>query len=166
MEAPWEDAEGLGPIRRSVTVGRSPEDAFRVFTERVVDWWPVETHSVAGAYRAGQGVTVVDVVMEPREGGRFFERMSDGADATWGTVAVWDPPNRVLIDWKVNPNSAAATQMDFRFTEVEPGLTRVDLEHRGWEALGEEARAEYSGPDGWTTVLPRFGRFAEAEGAA
>ena len=166
MEAPWEDAPGLGPIRRSVTVRRTPADAFRVFTERVVDWWPIGTHSVAASYRTGQGVTVTGILLEPRVGGRFIEQMSDGAEADWGTVAVWDPPNRVLIDWRVNPNSPAPTQMDFTFTEVEPGVTRVDLEHRGWEALGEEARAEYAGPGGWTTVLPMFGRFADGEEAA
>ena len=164
-EERWEDAPGLGPIRRSVTVRRSPDDAFRILTTRVVDWWPIRTHSVAGSYREGQGVHVTDVVMEPHAGGRFYEVMSDGAEAGWGTVADWDPPHRVTIDWKVNPNAAALSVMEFTFTEVEPGVTRVDLEHRGWEALGDEARAEYAGPGGWTTVLPMFGRFADDEAA-
>jgi hypothetical protein len=157
----WQDEPGLGPIRRSVTVRRTPEDAFRVFTGRVMDWWPIGTHSVAAAYR--DGVTATAVILEPRAGGRFYERMSDGAEASWGTVAEWDPPRRVTIDWKVNPTAPAPTVIEFTFTELEPGVTRVDLEHRGWEALGEEARAEYAGPGGWTTVLPMFGRFADSE---
>ena len=55
------------------------EHAFRVFTERLGEWWPVKTHSVAQE-------NAETVVLERREGGRFYERTRDGNEHLWGTV--------------------------------------------------------------------------------
>ena len=148
------------PIQRSVTVNRSVEDAFRVFTEGISSWWPLQTHSIEAMDRGG---VPTEAVLEPREGGRLYERMSTGEEGYWGTVTTWEPPHRVVIAWKVNPEAAAPTEIDVRFSE-EAGATRVDLEHRGWERLGEraaEARASYA--DGWKGV---FGAYAEVANAA
>ena len=40
--------ETVAPVLRSVTVECAPEHAFRVFTERLGEWWPLETHSIYG----------------------------------------------------------------------------------------------------------------------
>jgi uncharacterized protein YndB with AHSA1/START domain len=143
------------PIQRSVIVNRSVEDAFRVFTEGISKWWPLQTHSIEAMDRGG---VPTEAVLEPREGGRLYERMSTGEEGYWGTITTWEPPHRVVISWKVNPEALAPTEIDVRFTE-EDGSTRVDLEHRGWERLGEkaaESRASYA--DGWKSV---FGAYAE-----
>ena len=148
------------PIQRSVTVNRSVEDAFRVFTEGISTWWPLHTHSIEAMTRGG---VPTEAVLEPREGGRLYERMSTGEDGYWGTITTWEPPHRVVISWKVNPEAPAPTEIDVRFTE-EGEATRVDLEHRGWERLGEkaaEARASYA--DGWKSVL---GAYAEVAGSS
>jgi uncharacterized protein YndB with AHSA1/START domain len=140
-------------IRRAVTVRRTPEEAFDLFTEGIGTWWPLESHSI-GSGR--EGVTAETAVMEGREGGRLYERMSDGAEANWGTILVWDPPRRVVISWHVNPERAAPTEVEVRFLAEGDG-TRVELEHRGWERLGadaEEARSGYL--TGWERVLGRF----------
>ena len=39
----------IEPIRRSVTVAREAEQAFRIFTEEMGSWWPVERFSRPGA---------------------------------------------------------------------------------------------------------------------
>ena len=39
----------IEPVRRSVHVDVAPEVAFRVFTERFGDWWPVASHSAISA---------------------------------------------------------------------------------------------------------------------
>jgi uncharacterized protein YndB with AHSA1/START domain len=150
------------PIQRSVTVDRSVEDAFRVFTEGISTWWPLHTHSIE-AMDSNHDRVPTEAVLEPREGGRLYERMSTGEEGYWGTITTWEPPHRVVISWKVNPEALAPTEIDVRFTE-EGGATRVDLEHRGWERLGEkaaEARASYA--DGWKTV---FGAYAEVANSA
>ena len=148
------------PIQRSVTVNRSVEEAFRVFTEGISSWWPLQTHSIEAMDRGG---VPTEAVLEPREGGRLYERMSTGEEGYWGTVTTWEPPHRVVIAWKVNPEAAAPTEIDVRFSE-DGARTRVELEHRGWERLGEraaEARASYA--DGWKGV---FGAYAEVANAA
>jgi uncharacterized protein YndB with AHSA1/START domain len=145
--------QSVAPVRRALTVDAPLETAFDVFTTGVSSWWPLETHSL-GAKRE-DGVRAVSVHIEPRVGGRMYERLSDGTDGDWGEVAVWDPPDRIVIGWRLDP-AGPATELDVRFTD-EAGRTRVELEHRGWERLGERgpgARESYE--EGWPGVLDRF----------
>lgn len=142
-------------VRRSVTVARSPEDAFRVFTEGIGRWWPLETHSVGRDGRPAE-----TAVMDRHEGGRFYERTGSGTEH-WGTILVWEPPSRVVISWELRPERPP-TEVDVRFTPDGDG-TRVDLEHRGFERLGDQAHevaASYDG--GWSKVLGRYAELANA----
>ena len=43
----------IEPIRASVTVDCAQERAFRVFTDRMDTWWPLEVHSIAVDDRDG-----------------------------------------------------------------------------------------------------------------
>jgi uncharacterized protein YndB with AHSA1/START domain len=148
-------------VRRTVTVDRPVEDAFRVFTEGIATWWPLRTHSIEAMATDGSRAPET-VVLEGREGGRLYERMTSGEEGYWGTVTHWEPPTRVVIEWKVNPKAIAPTEIEVTFTPEESG-TRVVLEHRGWERLGAEAaeaRASYA--DGWIGVLRAYEQAAEA----
>jgi uncharacterized protein YndB with AHSA1/START domain len=142
-------------VRRSVTVARKPDDAFRLFTEGIATWWPLESHSIGK-----DGAAPETVVMEAREGGRLYERMADGDEAHWGTILAWEPPDRVVISWELRPGRPA-TEVEIRFAPDGEG-TRVELQHRGWERLGEqgeEARAGYH--TGWEYVLGRYAERAD-----
>ena len=148
------------PIRTSVRLGCSVEHAFETFTAGIGTWWPLGTHSVA-VMMDGSGAPET-AVLEPRVGGRLYERTADGREADWGEVLVWEPPRRVVIAWQPNPTADAPTEIDVRFSRA-GGETLVELEHRGWERLGElaaQARGEYA--NGWPLV---FGRYAEAAAA-
>lgn len=150
------------PILRSVTVAKTPEDAFVLFTTRIAEWWPLDTHTRAD-HDAGEKTE--DVVFEPREGGRIYEVLSTGAEGDWGIVTVWDPPRRVVFDWKPNDHDRPFTEVEVTFTPLEGGGTRVDLEHRKWELLGRELGAqEREGyVTGWAHVFDEcFGREAGA----
>jgi uncharacterized protein YndB with AHSA1/START domain len=139
----------IEPVRRSVTVRRPLDDAFRLFTDGIATWWPFESHSI------GED-KVETAVFEPHVGGELYEQQRDGTRCHWATVLAWDPPSRIVLEWKVNPAAVAATELEIRFTAEGDG-TRVDLEHRGWERLGEaaeEARSSYG--DGWQLVLGRY----------
>lgn len=43
--------QAIAPVVKSVTVGQSVEDAFRIFTDQIGSWWPLDSHSM-GADKA------------------------------------------------------------------------------------------------------------------
>jgi len=132
-------------IRKSVTVNVPVERAFEAFTDGITSWWPLATHSYGGE-------KATTAVFEGREGGRVYERQEDGTEADWANVVAWEPPSRFLLDWKICPS-----EVEVRFTDEGEGVTRVDLEHRGWERAGENAaamRENYAG--GWDVVLKTY----------
>lgn len=140
----------LDPIRRAVTVQRPVLEAFRVFTEGIGDWWPLADYSASGRRATG-------AVFEPRVGGRIYETIDGGEEAAWGEVMASEPPNRLVFSWHPGGDPGTATEVEVRFTAEGPDATRVELEHRGWERLGDRAAGihESYGP-GWEEVLGRY----------
>lgn len=136
----------LAPIRKSIVVRRTPEEAFEIFTKRTSSWWPLEKHSCFQAESSA-------LQIEPRVGGKIQETSKTGEQATWGTVRVWNPPKGFVMSWHPGQGPEAATEVEFRFETVAEG-TRVELEHRDWIKVGanvEKARKGYD--SGWTDVL-------------
>ena len=132
-------------IWKSVRLPLGLEEAFELFTAGVGTWWPAATHSI-------HGDAVAEVVLEPRVGGELYERTTSGDKARWATVTAWEPPYRLVLEWQVNPASPP-TLVTVAFAADGDG-TRVDLEHSGWEAYGEDAAthaADYV--TGWDVVL-------------
>jgi uncharacterized protein YndB with AHSA1/START domain len=156
--------EEQGPIARTVTVNGSVERAFRVFTEGMGTWWPLETHSISVDQELAQ--RSVTVTVDGREGGRIEEVLDDSSTRDWGEVAVWKPPHRVVLRWKPNDRPVPPTEVDVRFT-AQGETTRVDVEHRGWDRLGEvadEIRPLYASDNGWTMVLGRYADTVDSAG--
>ena len=148
----------IEPVRRDVTVAASVEETFRLFTDDIAAWWPVESHSMAADRDDGSAVR--ELVFEPTEGGRLYEIGSDGTEGTWGRVLTWEPPRRLVLAWKPNLRDEPETEVEVTFTAVEHG-TRVDLEHRGWDLLGDRAgQGAESYRSGWAFILGE--RFAMA----
>lgn len=153
----------IEPIRRSVTVRTDPERAFRVFTEKLDTWWPVETHSRAASDFEDEGVKVERVELQGRAGGRILEHLSNGKVLAWGDVLAWEPPSRLVLAWKPNATANPPTEVELRFTP-NAGGTLVELEHRAWDRLGPtaaEAREGYA--SGWIPVLARYEDAANRE---
>ena len=112
-----------------------------------------------------------DVVIEPRDGGRWYEVGNDGSELTWGRVLAWEAPERVLLAWQLNADwtydPEFETIVEVRFT-ADGDHTIVDFEHRDLERFGEKAeavRGDYdTGMDGgWRQLLEGFQRAVEAE---
>lgn len=144
--------EQIAPVRKSVVVETSVDHAFRIFTERIGEWWPVKTHSVHEELADTAG-------LEPRLGGSLFELWRDGRQS-WGEVTVWEPPHRLVFTWRPGLRDEETTDVEVRFA-AQGGSTLVELEHRGWEARGEKAadvRAAYD--TGWEPVLARYAEAA------
>lgn len=149
-------------VRKSIRVDVSREDAFDIFVRRFGQWWPLVTHHI-GTQAAETAI------IEPKVGGRWFERSTDGAECDWGRVKVWEPPGRFVLSWSITADWKYDQQLD---TEVEvcfvsegPDATRVELEHRKLEAYGERAgmmRGIFDSEKGWGGLLAAYARAAGA----
>lgn len=143
----------LEPVRKSAFVKRMPADAFDLFTANIASWWPGQVHSVSQD-------RLKDVVFETVDGGRIYEVRDDGETFPWGDVLTWEPPHRFVMHWYPGRGPDTAQEVELRFIAQGDG-TRVELEHRNWQSLGEKAaatRAQYEG--GWDFVLGQC--FSEA----
>ena len=140
----------IEPIRVEIEVACGSEHAFRTWTDRASAWWPA-AHT-ASHERGAQ------IVFEPRVGGRIFERTAAGEEIEWGQVTEWDPPRRLRYQWHIATDPADATEVEIFFRELDPALTRVEIEHRGWERLGDEKGRAWRTVNngGWTGVLPAY----------
>jgi uncharacterized protein YndB with AHSA1/START domain len=135
-------------IKKSVIVGCPPDRAFAVFTREIGRWWPLERGFSMRREAADE------IFLIHRVGGRFYERLIDGTELEIGHVTRCEPPRLILFTWKA-PAWETATEVEVRFSAVAGG-TRVELEHRGFEASPElrERGKGYSG--GWETVLAHY----------
>jgi Activator of Hsp90 ATPase homolog 1-like protein len=120
------------PVRQSTFVRADARHTFQTFVSTISAWWPVQPFS-AGKDR------VRDVTIEQRPGGRVYETWDDGTEVDWGTLTAWEPPARFVMTWNGTP---VPTEVEFTFAPLGPGLTRVAVEHRGWEALTDEQLAQ------------------------
>jgi uncharacterized protein YndB with AHSA1/START domain len=150
-------------VRRAVTVAATQERAFDVFTAQFGRWWPKDYHIGAAE--------LADFVLEPKVGGRWYEVGVDGAECETGRVTAFEPPDRLLLawhldgSWRYDPDPAHASEVEVRFIAQGPALTRVELEHRGFERHGAGAAAVHGGvssPRGWPYCLERFAEQAAA----
>jgi uncharacterized protein YndB with AHSA1/START domain len=115
--------------------------------------------------RSRARTTSGDLEVDAREGGRLQEVLQDGSTRDWGKIVVWQPPHRVVYSWKPNDNPTPPTEVEVRFIP-RGDWTLVELEHRGWQHLGDWAprvRPLYASEGGWTMVLGRFRVAADAD---
>jgi uncharacterized protein YndB with AHSA1/START domain len=135
------------PVVKTVTVRTAPARAFALFADDLARWWPLAQFHT--------GPDPVDCTIEPRVGGRVFERAADGRETPWGTVLAYDPPHRLAFSWIVGLSAEQEQLVEIRFTPEDRG-TRVELTHSGWERLGDAAASLRERYDhGWATVFER-----------
>jgi uncharacterized protein YndB with AHSA1/START domain len=148
----------IAPILRSITVKAPPDRAFELFVGHMGAWWP-------------KGRTVgqtphLDIIVERRPGGRWYERSEGGVETDWGKVLALSPPDRLLLAWQLDAgfryDPAFSTEVELTFEAVDEG-TRVTLEHRNLERFGDSAEklAQQLG-GGWPTFLKYYADYAAA----
>jgi uncharacterized protein YndB with AHSA1/START domain len=154
-------------VLKTIHVKAPVERAFSVFVEQMETWWPATHHVGTTPFEA--------IFIEPRVGGRWYERNVEGQQCDWGTVLKWDPPHSVCLswhvgpghdspDWKFNPDMALASEVEIRF-KPEGATTLVELEHRKIERHGEGAeklRELFDGPGAWSGILESFAKRMES----
>ena len=139
----------IEPLRISIVVQCDIEHAFSVFTEKTSMWWP-PAHSVSRE----PGLTVT---FEPKVGGRIFEQTPAHAQFDWGEILVWDPPKRLGYRWHLRADRSQATEVQIRFVALSDGATRLDIEHSGWDRLGDDGQPKRNANErGWGGLLPHY----------
>lgn len=146
-------------IRKTIEVKAPINHAFRVFASRMGEWWHKE-HSIA------QGTKQADVVVEPRVGGRWYEKGEDGSEHDWGRVIAYEPPHRLVLAWqltrefKYDPDFETTVEVLF---EERGDSTVVQFEHRDLERMGDGAAEQMEAMDGgWGMLLGLFKDRAES----
>jgi hypothetical protein len=137
------------PLTLDFEVRCDAAHAFDVWTARTSMWWPAD-HTVSGGPN-------IEVTIEPRVGGRIFERTPDGSEHDWGEVTVWEPPRRLGYMWHIGQPPADATDVVITFEPTADERCRVSIVHTGWDHLGTQAGIRRDRNRlGWDTVLPYF----------
>ena len=138
----------IEPLRMDIELACPQEHAFATWTEHFARWWP-PGHTVTGNPAA--------IVLEPRLGGRIYERTRDGQEIDWGEITAWDPPHGFAYLWHIRRDRADATDVEVRFVATRDDTTRMEITHNGWERLGAEAESwRDANRGGWAGLLPHF----------
>jgi uncharacterized protein YndB with AHSA1/START domain len=148
---------------RKVVIVQAPQAvAWRVFTEKMGAWWPLATYKIGEA-------NAVDAVIEPRVGGRWYERGDDGSTCDWGRVLSWEPPSRLVLSWDISADwqhdPTVKTEVEVRFIAKGKDATRVELEHRHLDRYGarrDEMLGIFDSEGGWSRLLASFERAVAA----
>jgi uncharacterized protein YndB with AHSA1/START domain len=155
---------GIDPnsVRKFLSVKAPPDVAWRVFTEKMGAWWPLDNYKIGKA-------KAVDAVVEPHVGGRWYERGDDGSTCEWGSVLAWEPPKRLVLSWDITADwqfdANLKTEIEIRFIPEGKDSTRVELEHRHLDRYGarrDEMRRVFDTEGDWGRLLQMFARVAEA----
>lgn len=142
------------PVRQSVIIDSSQAHAFDVLVRELAAWWPLDPFSYGGR------ANIREVTVQRRTGGRVTEHWHDGSRHDWGVILDWREPDGFTMTWN---NTGEPTEVEIRLVALEPGRTRVEVVHRGWDKL-TPAQLEaacalpggYSGgafDQGWATIL-------------
>jgi uncharacterized protein YndB with AHSA1/START domain len=150
-------------VRRQIVVNTPRARAFEVFTQRFGDFKPREHNLLSSPIAA--------TVFEPRVGGHIYDRAEDGSECRWARILAFEPPERVVFSWDINPrwqvetNLALTSEVEVRFIAETPQRTRVELEHRhidrhgaGWEPVRDSVGSD----GGWPLYLQRFAALFDA----
>jgi uncharacterized protein YndB with AHSA1/START domain len=144
-------------VRMTIEVDVSIERAFEVFTTKFDRIKPRE-HNLLGE-------EIAETVLEPRAGGRLYDRGVSGATCHWGRVLDVTPPHRLLLawdislQWQVETDHSRSSEVEVRFMAIGDRRTRVELEHRhldrhgeGWQGMA----AAVGGDGGWPLYVNNF----------
>jgi uncharacterized protein YndB with AHSA1/START domain len=142
----------VAPVKKTLSVKASQAHAFDVFTLRFDAWWP-KSHHIG---KAGMKESVI----EPRTGGRWFEKGEDGSECDWGRVLAWEPPQRLVLSWQINSkftrDETVNSEIEVRFIAESAERTRVEFEHRIEAYDAEGIRSAVDSPGGWNSLLENY----------
>lgn len=149
----------IAPVRKQITVAASQQRAFEWFTREMSRWWP-PSHSILKS-------PLKQYIVEAAQGGRWYAVGEDGSTAQTGYVIEWQPPQKLVLAWQLNADwqfdSGLITEVEVNFIAESELVTRVELEHRNLQRMGQRAaqmRDMVDAPRGWTAILEAYSKSA------
>ena len=143
------------PVRKTVRVNANAARAFDMFANNITRWWPASHTPLKSPLK--------ETIIEPFVKGRWYQVGEDGSQCDTGHVLVWEPPKRLILAWQLDANWSfnpeLVLEVEVNFTAEDERTTRVDLEHRNLEQMGEKAetvRSQVDAPNGWTALLEAY----------
>lgn len=107
---------GAYELAFEVAIQATPAKVWAALTADTAAWWPPHFYTHPSAKR---------FVLEGAVGGRVYEDWGDGAGGLWGTVIVWDPPNRVTWAGEMYPDYGGPGRSFVTFTLTKKGKGTV-----------------------------------------
>lgn len=125
----------------SVRAPLDPARAFRLFVEKIGDWWrPDELFEITSK---GDG----RLSFEEGSQGRLITTLGDGEVFEIGRILEWSPPERLSFAWRqANFAPEMVTRVDVTFVGVEEE-TRITVVHTGWTTIPRAHAARHRFPD-------------------
>ena len=121
----------------SLRVGASPLTAFEAFTRDIGRWWVPNPLFMLTPRGDGR------LHFEPGEGGRLVTIFTDGSEFEIGRITVWRPGEQLSLSWRQATFAAGqSTHLDVRFEAIGT-MTRVTVEHRGWDSIPQNHAARH-----------------------
>jgi len=145
----------IEPLRIALDLECDTTHAFETWAQRFGQWWP-RGHTMSGEDTA-------TVHLEPRLGGRIFERTGDGREIEWGEITVWEPPVRLAYRWHIRRERVDATDVELTFVDRGHDRSRLEIVHCGWERLADGPAWRDANRGGWTGLLPHFAAACSAD---
>ncbi len=151
--------EQLPPIVKTIEVPCGQQRAFEIFVTGMPGWWPLEKRSMS--LMMNNGRPAAGLAVDTRAGGRIVETSPDGDEYHWGTITVYDPFDRLKLDFHMGLPAETASLVEVDFHPIAADRTRVVLTQSRWEAFGKMAQDMYNGyGSSWSLI------FEESYGAA
>ena len=146
-------------IKKELVVAASQETCFNIFTQQMDAWWP-KTHHVGKC-------PMTEMVLEQRKSGRWYSKHEDGSDVNVGTILTWHPYDLLVLNWQIDANfqydPQITTEVEVRFIPEDAQTTRVLMEHKDLDRLGEGGKAIESMDEGWGMIMNLYKNIAEYE---
>jgi uncharacterized protein YndB with AHSA1/START domain len=139
----------LSPIGLDYRLTCNPQHAFDTYTGDIAEWWDPRYTASAETY---EGVTI-----EPRVGGRIFERHRGGIEHNWGRVTVWEPGRRLVHTFALAQDPAHPSEVSI-VLEPEGDGCLLRFAHGGWTSANVAHRKKFGD---WPVLLERFASLAE-----
>ena len=121
---------------------------------------------------------VFEAVADPTELSSYFTTGGASAQMEQGQTVTWDfadfpgafpvdvtevvPDEKIAFNWKANePGADYQLQVTFRFTDVDAGRTKVEVEEAGWRDTDAARKASYGNCMGWSQMLAALKMWVE-----